>query len=142
MAASHRFSKGLAEITMSGDKGLYQGLLGAIGNRSLPADLKNCIAGDPFSPANSESFRSLIDRRDSHIARLYQHERDLTARVYELEGKIALNSIKSISAWGKTSSGLNMLMPFLQKTWTLPRMTENWLSHGSICGYLIKLRTG
>jgi hypothetical protein len=32
-------------------------------------------------------LRSLIDRRDLHIARLYQHERDLTAQVFELQGK-------------------------------------------------------
>lgn len=50
----------------------------------LPGHL---VEGHTLSADDMVILHSLIDRRDSHIARLYQHERDLTARVFELEEK-------------------------------------------------------
>ena len=63
---------------------------------SMPDHL---VEGHKLDADDMALLRSLIDRRDSHIARLYRHESDLTAKVYELEGQGSARLKRLFNSW-------------------------------------------
>ncbi len=106
---------------------------------------EHLVEGYQLNANDMADLRSLIDRRDLHITRLYEHERHLISKVSELEDKsnpeqtAPGNSMIGMIRFALGTLRYKLLKSFRsakQEDHTRVMMNANWQWHGLTCGWI------